>query len=103
MVEYNEFRCCMCPQVDRDEMTCPPVAPMHPKATPCRFVREYIDKRGWQYKVMGGISMTTFKARFKKPGKTSYHGVKQLPWRDSFDAAQRDLNVLARNKGWQVL
>lgn len=63
----------------------------------------YIDRRGWKYKVMGGIG-DTFKARYQKPDKTGDAGWKGLaaaPWRETFEQAQADLDELAQEKGWK--
>ncbi|MDO5116855.1 MAG: hypothetical protein Q4D58_12300 [Synergistaceae bacterium] len=59
----------------------------------------YEDDRGFRYRVEAGIGGQVFKARFIKPGKTTGHCVRMLPWRDSFDAAQKDLNLYAERKG----
>lgn len=51
---------------------------------------------------MSGIGSNSFKARYQKPEKHGTEGWKCLssvPWRDSFDAAQADLNVYAKEKG----
>lgn len=92
--EYLEYRCCMCPNIDTPEATeCP-------AGHACRFVKIYVDKRGWLYKVRAGLGGHTFSGFYLKPGKTSWKSMKQLPWRDSFDSAQADLNKYAHNKGW---
>lgn len=102
--EYLEFRCCMCPDSrDKEQETVCPPSFMLPKPTPCRFVKVYVDERGWKYKVMGGLGESNYKARYKKPVKQKYgwKGVQKLPWQKSFDEAQSDLNVLAKKKGWR--
>ena len=69
--------------------------------------KKYIDKRGWKYQVMGGISAYTgagFKARYQKPdrsGASGWKGVRQLPWRQTFEEAQADLDRMASEKGWR--
>lgn len=104
--EYLEFRCCMCPNLrnKESERVCPGIAGTpHPEASPCRFVKAYIDERGWKYMVMSGIGENTFKARYQKPEKSGSNGWKGLgavPWRTTFDEAQTDLNLLAKEKGW---
>jgi hypothetical protein len=65
--------------------------------------RNYVDQRGWKYKVMGGISTNTFKARYNKPGKTGWKGCTSLPWVTSFDQAQADLDALAQAQGWSQI
>lgn len=102
--EYRERRCCMCPNIQRAEKICPGIpGTLHTDPSPCRFVKSYIDNRGWKYKVMGGIGTDSFKARYQKPEKTGtagWKGLASVPWRDNFDDAQTDLNNLAQQKGW---
>lgn len=101
--EYLESRCCLCPNVGKDEESdiCPGIpGTSHPDPSPCRFVKTYVDERGWKYRVMPGIGINTYKARYQKPGKPGWHGVAKLPWRESFDVAQADLNRLAKEKQW---
>jgi len=103
MPEYLESRCCLCPNVRKDEESdiCPGIpGTSHPDPSPCRFVKTYVDERGWKYRVMPGIGINTYKARYQKPGKPGWHGVAKLPWRESFDVAQADLNQLAKEKQW---
>ncbi len=101
--EYRRFRCCLCPnRNDPQKVKCPP-KPFNPEVTPCRFIKAYIDKRGWKYKVMSGMGESNYKARYQKPEKRGDAGwkcVRNLPWRKSFDEAQSDLNALAKKKGW---
>ena len=64
---------------------------------------QYIDHRGWKYRVMSGIGGDTFKARYQKPdkhGENGWHGVKTLPWRNTPEEAQVDLDHMAKEKGW---
>lgn len=100
--EYPVTRCCMCPNIGKAEKTCPGIpGTLHSEASPCRFVKNYIDKRGWKYKVMSGISGNTFKARYQKPeksGSSGWKGLTTVPWRDNFDDAQADLNAYAKQK-----
>lgn len=101
MTEYLSFRCCMCPNGHTPQSTiCPPAPILHPQETKCRFVKNYIDERGWRYKVMGGIGQGTYKTRYKKPDSYSWKCISKLPWRENFDRAQRDLNLLAKSKKW---
>ena len=99
--EYLGFRCCMCPNINSPEITLCPSGTFKAKVTFCRFVKTYIDKRGWQYRVMGGIGGDCFKARYKKPGKDSWKGMNNVEWRKYFDEAQADLNAMAKTKGWE--
>lgn len=64
---------------------------------------EYVDKRGWRYKVVGGIGKDAYKARYHRPENGLDSGWKccaKLPWRSTFDEAQADLNGYAAEKGW---
>lgn len=66
---------------------------------------QYIDKRGWKYKVMPGLGDNTFKARYQKAGMSGADGWKccaALPWRSTFEEAQRDLDQKAEKQGWRV-
>ena len=61
-------------------------------------IRMYIDGRGCKYKVMSGIGLDTFKARYQKPdkhGNTGWKCVKSLPWRSTREEAQADLDHMA--------
>ena len=61
----------------------------------------YIDERGWRYRVMGGMG-GAFKARYLKPGASSWKGVAALEWRRSAEEAQADLDRMAQEKGWEA-
>lgn len=102
--EYLEMRCCMCPNHEKNTQECPGIpGTLHTKPSPCRFVKAYIDNRGWKYKVMAGLGDNTFKARYQKPeknGSIGWKGLHAVPWRNSFDEAQADLNAYAKQKGW---
>lgn len=93
----NYFRCCLCPQANSDSRICP--APGGDK--PCKFVKRYVDDRGWEYFVRPGIGGNTFKTFYLQPGKASAHGWRPVPWRYNFDAAQADLNREAEKRGWE--
>lgn len=99
--EYREFRCCMCPNINKPQGTKCPAGPMKSEVTTCRFVKTYIDQRGWLYRVMGGLGESNYKARYQKPGKSGWKCVVNLEWRKSFDEAQSDLNAMAKKKGWK--
>jgi len=68
-------------------------------------MKVYKDRRGWKYQVMPGISGTTFKGRYQKPDASGpnigWKCMRQLPWRDSADEAQADLDRLAEKNGWE--
>lgn len=107
MKEYRKFRCCMCPNSYKNPMSrkCPP-GPFKNEVTLCRFVKAYVDDRGWKYKVMSGIGDEQFKTRFQKPdqeGDLGWKGVRSFKWRQTFDEAQSDLNEHAREKGWDEI
>ena len=100
--EYREFRCCMCPNLYvKDSMQCP-TGPFKAEVTPCRFVKVYVDERGWKYFVRGGLGdPTPYKTFYRKPNSTRQKGSSMVQWRKSFDEAQSDLNMLAKEKGWK--
>lgn len=62
------------------------------------IMTEYIDKRGWRFKVMHGLG-EVWKARYNKPGKSSWKGVAVLPWREKSEDAEHDLEVYAEVHG----
>ena len=68
-------------------------------------MRMYIDGRGWKYKVMSGLGQDCFKARYQKPDKQGNCGwkcVKSLPWRNTHEEAQADLDHMAAEHGWGI-
>ena len=102
MPEYLKFRCCMCPQKLDSSRICPgiPGTP-HPSPSPCRFVKVYRDSRGWEFFVGSGICGDEYKTFYQKPEKFRAYGCRLVPWRDSFDEAQADLNMEAEKRGWE--
>lgn len=104
MSEYLKYRCCMCPNINKDSKTCPGIKETpHPEPDECRFVKMYIDSRGWKYKVMQGLGESNFKARYQKPGKTGWKCMANMEWRKSFDEAQSNLNAMAKIKCWDEI
>lgn len=99
--EYREFRCCMCPNSSNPETTICPPSPFRSESVPCRFIKTYVDERGWKYKVIPGLGESNFKGRYKKLSKSGWKCMKNLQWRKSFDEAQIDLNKMAKLKGWK--
>lgn len=94
----------MCPNIDKNDVICPGIAGTpHPKDSLCRYVKEYIDNRGWKYRVMGGLGGVGFKGRYQKPGKTGWKCMRNLEWWESFDQAQSELNAMAESKGWSPI
>ena len=69
--------------------------------------KRYVDtKTGRLIFVRSGIGGDTFKAVYQDAGKwggPSAHGVKspELPWRESPEEAQADLDAYAKKKGWK--
>lgn len=61
----------------------------------------YRDSRGWLYRVMPGLGGNTYKGRYQQPGKSSWHCMRQLPWRDSQAEAEADLATYAAAHNWQ--
>ena len=108
MLEYKSSRCCMCPQSNSASRICPGITgSTHPNESQCKFVKRYRDERGWVYFVLAGIGLVSgigqdmYKSLYQKPGKTSVHGWRSVPWRESFDAAQADLNREAKKREWK--
>jgi len=101
--EYLELRCCMCPQKDNSSQICPGIpSTLHSEPTPCRFVKQYRDGRGWLYFVRGGIGGEEYKTFYVSPkSHRSGNGWRCVPWRTTFDEAQADLNRQAKRRGWQ--
>lgn len=65
--------------------------------------KKYIDGRGWKYMVLPGIVDGSYKARYQKDNKYGAFGwkcVAALPWRNTFEEAQADLDQMAVKKGW---
>ena len=57
--------------------------------------KKYIDDRGWKYRVMSGLGENTFKARYQRPeknGDIGWKGLAAVPWRETREAAQADLD-----------
>lgn len=73
-MEVRDYRCCMCPQVDKAEYICP-TGPGKSEETTCDFVVTWTDSRGWK-------------------------GMRQMKRRARFDEAQEELNCYAKQKGW---
>ena len=67
--------------------------------------KKYIDARGWKDQVMSGIgSDPAFKARYQKPekqGDVGWKGLAAVPWRQTREEAQADLDRLAKENGWK--
>ncbi len=66
--------------------------------------KKYIDNRGWKYQVMSGLGPNTYKARYQraeKQGDVGWKGLTSVPWRQTQEEAQADLDQLAKKKGWK--
>lgn len=51
-----------------------------------------------------GMGPDTYKGRYQKAdrsGSDCWHGVRSLPWRNTAEEAQADLDTMAKRKGWQ--
>jgi hypothetical protein len=100
MPEYLEFRCCMCPQRGSGSRTCRGIpGAFDTKPTPCRFVKRYEDRLYTIYFVRAGIGKV-YKTFWRLAGKKKEQGWRCVPWCDTFDAAQADLNREAKKRGW---
>lgn len=103
-MEIMEKRCSMCTLKNKDLSQCP--LGLGSQGSICNFVVAWTDSRGWKYRVMSGIGENRFKGRYqdeKHNGNAGWKGMRQLPWRESFDEAQEDLNSLATAKKWSIL
>ena len=66
-------------------------------------MKQYRDSRGWIYQVMPGIAGYVYKGRYLKPGTQSWKCMTRLPWRESIEEAQADLDAYAKAKGWEEI
>jgi len=60
----------------------------------------YIDQRGWTYRVMPGVGHC-FKARLRRQGpyiKSKWRCLAALPWRETREEAEADLQEYAKLK-----
>lgn len=71
---------------------------------------EFIDARGWRYRVMQGLD-GSWKARYRKPDKpwqknraddVGWKNVAALLWRKTQEEAERDLAEYAKRKEMRV-
>ena len=54
---------------------------------------------------MSGLGQDCFKVRYQKPDKQGNCGwkcVKSLPWRNTYEEAQADLDYMATERGWEI-
>lgn len=58
---------------------------------------EYIDKHGWRFSVMH--CRDVWKACYNKPYRNIWQEVDALPWRESREDAEHDLEVYAEAHG----
>lgn len=61
-------------------------------------MKTYTDKRGWTYRVMQGLG-NVYKARYHRPEfkkGTGWKCVGVLPWRNTMEEAQADLDEYAK-------
>jgi hypothetical protein len=65
--------------------------------------RTYIDSRGWKYQVRPGLGGRPYKPMYQKPGQQGWHSVRHLPWRDTPEQAQLDLDEYAGKKVMKAL
>ena len=66
--------------------------------------KKYIDSRGRKYRVMSGLGENCFKARYQRPekqGDVGWKGLAAVPWRQTREEAQADLDQLAAKRGWR--
>jgi len=69
--------------------------------------KRYVDNRGWIYFVRAGIGGNTFKTFCKKdpqkPAGMGEHGYRSTPWCETFDHAQKNLDMMAAVNGWKEI
>lgn len=63
-----------------------------------RYGKVYADDNGNTYAVMG---TSVYRARSVTPDKTGWRSIPGLPPRTTPEAAQADLDAMAKVKGWQ--
>lgn len=67
MPEYLKYRCCMCPNINENKNICPGVkCSPYSEPSECRFVKIYIDDRGWMYFVRSGLGQNNYKGFYVK-------------------------------------
>lgn len=66
-------------------------------------MKTFVDSRGWKYSVRPGLGGHPFKGMYQKPGQFGWHSVRSLPWRDTPELAQVDLDEYARKKKMKAL
>jgi hypothetical protein len=96
----------MCPNTGKPDTVCPgKLDTPHPKPSPCKFTKTYLDENGYKVFVSTGLwnAGKTFMSFRRKSSSAGMHRVKIkfLPERKSFDKAQEDLDVYAEKKGWK--
>ena len=72
-----------------------------PEGVPFIPLTSYQDNRGWKFRVKDGLNENTCKAFYQKSehsGNDQWHGVRSLPWRESYYEAQKDLDEYAKKK-----
>lgn len=89
------YRCCMCPNIGTSVDTCK-------DGEPCRFVVGWKDRRHRRYTVQQDARGRGCKAFVHRPDSDTARPMKSLPWRESFDEAQQDLNTHAMANEFRV-
>lgn len=104
MPEYLKYRCCICPNSSKPfgsrlyKALCPPNSISKKPETPCRFVKDYIDKFGNVYTVLGD-DKRRYRIREKPHGRSRWLAFGTAAYQ-YFDDAQSELNTLAQEKRW---
>jgi hypothetical protein len=99
-------RCCICPKTYSKKKSglCPgiPGTP-HPKQSTCDFENVWHDTNGKAVFVDSGIGGKNYMS-FRRSDSGGLHRVKTkyLPVRETFDEAQKDLNLYATTYGWKL-
>jgi len=101
--EYLTFRCCMCPNHGEKIDICPGIPhTLHPEASPCRFVKRYVDEYGVEFTVFRKLGGRAFRTHCIPPeDKTTVYEFGEINAAYTFDDAQAALNAYAKAHGWE--
>lgn len=99
--EIISLRCCLCPNQNSPDKRVCPSGPLNRSVSDCEFVRVYIDRKGWIYKVVGGLARA-YTGKLKKPGSCRWTKMQQMEIHATFDEAQKELNRIAKKARWHI-
>lgn len=52
---------------------------------------------------MAGLGEGAYKGRYRKPERSGWHCMANMPWRTTAEEAQADLDEMARRKKWRAI